>query len=444
MSEISAKLSGETKFHLVGEAEMIDKDDARTIVNLHKKGWSIRRLTREYSMSRNTVRKYIRNGGVVECRQPTPRKGILSDLEEWLRAKFFQHNGNADVIRQELASEKGVKISLRTVERAVKPYRDELTRREKATVRFETLPGQQMQIDFGEKIVKIGGEEIKAYFFVAKLSYSRRIYVQVFRHENQQAWFTGIEGAFRYFNGVPDSVVIDNPKALVLEHNKGTHAVTLNEKFEAFASYWGFTPRACVPGRAQTKGKVESGVKYTKRNCIAGREFESWEDMEGHIPRWLIEESDQRPLTESWDTPQFRFESEERASLKPLDGRAPFSPIREMTRKVAKDCFVNVDTNRYSVPSEHIWKEVQVQVTESEVIALLFDGTEIARHALCRGRYQSLVAQEHLKKLRYQRDEDRAPSNITVQETVSEKEELKHGDLERSLDEYEKAVMTWV
>ena len=71
---------------------------------------------------------------------------------------------------------------------------------------------------------------------------------------------------------------------------------------------------------------------------------------------------------------------------------------------------------------------------------LLFDGTEIARHARCRGRHQSLVAQEHLKKLRYRRDADRLPSNVTVQE----KEELKRGELERTLEEYEKAVMTWV
>ena len=108
----------------------------------------------------NTVRKYVRNGGVVEYRQSAPRKGILSGMEEWLKAKFLQHQGNADVIRQELA-EKDVKVSLRTVERAVKAYRDELTRKTKATVRFETLPGQQMQIDFGEKLVKIGGEKIK-------------------------------------------------------------------------------------------------------------------------------------------------------------------------------------------------------------------------------------------------------------------------------------------
>ena len=443
MSEVSAKLSDAAKFHLVGEVEMIKQDDASAIANFHKKGWSIRKLTRECSMSRNTVRKYVRNGGVVEYRQSAPRKGILSGMEEWLKAKFLQHQGNADVIRQELASEKDVKVSLRTVERAVKAYRDELTRKTKATVRFETLPGQQMQIDFGEKLVKIGDEIIKVHFFVAKLSYSRRLYVRAFRHENQQTWLEGAEGAFRYFNGVPDCVVIDNPRALVLNHNKATHEITLNERFKAFASYWGFTPRVCVPGRAQTKGKVENGVGYVKGNCIAGREFESWEGMEAHIARWLVEESDERVLTDPGDTPQSRFENEEQAMLKSVEGRAPFSPTHEMTRKVSKDCFVDVDTNRYSVPWAHIGKEVQVQVTESEVIILLFDGTEIARHALCRGRHQRIEVKEHFKELAYQRDEDRLGSDKSIQDVIPEKEAAQRGELERPLEEYEKAVSAW-
>ena len=225
------------------------------------------------------------------------------------------------------------------------------------------------------------------------------------------------------------------------QDNKATREVELNEKFKAFASYWKFTPRACVPGRAQTKGKVENGVKYVKRNCIAGREFESWDGMEMHIARWLAEESDQRVLTDPGDTPQSRFENEEQALLKPTEGRAPFSMIRGTTRKVSKDCFVDVDTNRYSVPSEHILKEVQVQVTGSEVIVLLFDGTEIARHALCRGRHQLIRVAEHFKGLVYQRDEDRPLLDTDMQDVVLDEKAVKRGELERSLEEYEKAVV---
>ena len=166
--------------------------------------------------------------------------------------------------------------------------------------------------------------------------------------------------------------------------------------------------------------------------------------MEAHIARWLVEEADKRVLTDPGDTPQSRFENEEQAMLKAVEGRAPFSPTREMTRKVSKDCFVDVDTNRYSVPWAHIGKEVQVQVTESEVIILLFDGTEIARHALCCGRHQRIEVKEHFKELVYQRDEDRLGSDKSIQDVIPEKEAAQRGELERPLEEYEKAVSAWV
>jgi len=102
------------------------------------------------------------------------------------------------VVRQDLASELGVVASLRTVERAVCHLRRELAAATLATVRFETPPGRQLQIDFGQRRITLEDREVdKVFLFVATLGYSRRIYVQAFRHERQSAWLEGIEGAFR-------------------------------------------------------------------------------------------------------------------------------------------------------------------------------------------------------------------------------------------------------
>ena len=437
----SIKLLSEARPQVIGENEMIERNDAIRIVRLREQGYSIRQIAREMSISRNTVRKYLRNGGLVEYHGTNSRSGLLSGEEEWLRRKFFQHEGNADVIRQELLSERGLEVSLRTVERAVKGYREELRRKKEATVRFETPPGFQMQIDFGEKSVKIGGERERVHLFVAKLGFSRRMYIQAFRSENLHAWMSGIEGALRYFGGAPVEILIDNPRAMVIEHNRATREVILNETFKSFASYWGFTPRACVPGRPQTKGKVENGVGYAKRNCLAGREFESWEALEGHIAKWLVEESDQRQLGEAEDTPQARFEGEEHSALRALEGKAPFSSIREVKRKVSKDSFVDVDTNRYSVPWEHINKDVQVQITEEEVIILSFTGGEITRHPRCRGRYQRIERSEHFKGIICQRDENRASQGVLLGGENMQSRVSMRGELERSLSEYERAVV---
>ncbi|MGI6783482.1 MAG: IS21 family transposase [Aminivibrio sp.] len=301
MDAKSVNLSASTNQGLAGDGEIIQECEVSTIIGLHKRGWKIRAIARELGVSRNTVRKYLRNGGVHEYQKPE-RRGVLYGMEEWLKERFIKHNGNGDVIRQEL-EERGISVSLRTVERAVKEYRDDLRREGQATVRFETPPGHQLQIDFGEKRVLIGGERVRVHIFTAKLGYSRRIYLEAFERENQGAWFGGLEGAFRYFGGIPQEILIDNPGSLVKKHDRSTGEFELNEKFRAFANYWGFTPRACAPGRACTKGKVESGVKYGKNNCLAGREFPNWYAMERHISAWLVGVSDGRALTDKTTRP---------------------------------------------------------------------------------------------------------------------------------------------
>jgi transposase len=274
---------------------MLEPDEVAAMMRLHRLGWGTRRLAQQFGCSRTTVRRYVAAGGW----QPFAgaRRGRkLDGVEEWLRERFHRHRGNADVVRQDLERERGIKVSLRTVERAVQPYRRELAAEARATLRFETPPGRQLQIDFGEARVPIGGERVRVYLFVATLGHSRRPYVQAFRHERQSAWLDGIEAAFCHFGGVPEEVLLDNARALVTLHDAATREVTFNDRLKAFAGYWRFRPRACAPYRARTKGKDERGVGYVKRNAIAGHAFESWEALEAHLAWWLREIADVRPL----------------------------------------------------------------------------------------------------------------------------------------------------
>ena len=201
------------------------------------------------------------------------------------------------MVRQDLLREHGLRVSLRTVERAVAPLRQALHAEARACVRFETPPGQQLQIDFGGTTVSIGGEPVRVHLFVATLGYSRRPFVRAFRHERQTAWFDGLEGAFRHFDGVPQEVVFDNARALVDYHDTATREVRFNERLHAFARYWRFHPHACAPYRARTKGKDERGVGYVKRNAIAGHDFISWAALEGHLDWWMRERRRRRRCT---------------------------------------------------------------------------------------------------------------------------------------------------
>ncbi|MDP9096686.1 MAG: IS21 family transposase, partial [Pseudomonadota bacterium] len=296
---------------------------------------------------------------------------------------------------QELASELGIVISLRTVERAVSHLRRELAAEALATVRFETPPGRQLQIDFGQRRIAIDDEAPgRVYLFVATLGYSRRVYAAAFRNERQSAWLEGIEGAFRHFGGLPGELLLDNARALVKHHDAATREVEFNDRLHAFARYWDVRPIACAPYRARTKGKDERGVGYVKNNAVAGRRFASWGALEAHLAWWMREVADVRVHGTTGEAPIARFEREERQLLRPLNGRPPFRQLRELTRRVQNDACVDIDTNHYSVPWKLIGAEVTVQVGGE--IRIHHGGIEVACHDKRLGRRERVVDRDHL------------------------------------------------
>ncbi|WP_037176050.1 IS21 family transposase, partial [Rhizobium sp. Pop5] len=292
--------------------DMLEADEVVAMLRLHELGWGAKRLSKEFGCARNTVRRYLREGGAVPFKKPV-RRSAFDGLDDWLRERFFRHDANADVIRQELASEHGIIIGLRSVELRVREWRRELKAQKRATVRFETPTGRQLQIDFGQTRVWIGDERLRVNVFVATLSYSRRIHIRASLREGQTDWFEGMEGAFLRFGGVPVEVLLDNAKALVEHHDAVSREVRFNARLWAFARYWGFAPRACAPYRARTKGKDERGVGYVKKNAIAGRRFENWASFEAHLDRWIREIADRREHGTTGEAPIERFAAEAEA-----------------------------------------------------------------------------------------------------------------------------------
>jgi len=363
------------------------------MLGLHEIGWGTRRIARELGCSRTTVQHYLAAGEWHGYRR-RGRRSKLAGETAWLRERLIRHHGNADVVRQDLARERGIVVSLRTLERAAAPFRAELAAQARATLRFETPPGRQLQIDFGQKRVAIGGVTVPVFLFVATLGYSRLLHVQPFRHERQSAWLAGLEAAFRHFGGVAREVLLDNARALVDHHDPATREVRFNARLAAFARYWDFTPRACAPYRARTKGKDESGVKYVKRNALAGHSFDSWAALEAHLERWRREVADLRRHGTTEEAPRIRFERDEAATLRPLNGRPPFQQVRELVRMVGSEGSIELDTNSYSVPWRLIGQRVAV-IASGGRVAIQHDGTEVAAHAEVAGRRQRVIEPSH-------------------------------------------------
>ena len=411
-------------------------DEVATMLRLHGLGWGTRRIAAEVGCNRETVQRYVAAGGWTPCRVPA-RPGVLAGHMEWVAERLRRHRGNADVVRQELASELSVVTSLRTVERSVSHLRQELAAAALATVRFETPPGRQLQIDFGQRRVDVEGcERGKVYLFVATLGYSRRVYAQAFPHERQSAWLEGIEGAFRHFGGLPGELLLDNAKALVKHHDAATREVEFNDRLHAFARYWDVRPVACAPYRARTKGKDERGVGYVKHNAIAGRSFVSWGALEAHLAWWMREVADVRVHGTTGEVPMVRFEREERQALRPLNARPPFRQLRELTRRVQNDACVDVDTNHYSVPWRLIGASVSVVMSGGQV-RIRHAGAEVACHDKRLGRRERAVDRAHLHGIvPGQRKEDGDAEADPALPSMP----LPGTDLLRPLSEYEQAA----
>jgi transposase len=363
------------------DTRMLAPEIVDRIRELAGQGLGSKRIARQLRLSRNTVRRYLAGATVGFQERPRARRLDGSTLQEVLELYRTVAEGNTVVIQQELAR-RGTHVDLRTLQRAVAPLRQEERAKALATVRFETPPGQQLQIDFGEKIVFIAGQPVTVYLMGAVLGYSRRLYCRAFLAQRQDDWLEGIEGAFRHFGGLTEQILCDNASPLVKSHDRQSGQVVWNPGFEAFCRDRGLTPKACRPRRARTKGKIERGVGYVKHNALAGRSFASFAELQRHLARWMIEVADERIHGTTRERPSLRFQREERAALRPLPARPLAVRTRRLTRRVSADCFVDIDTVRYSVPHRHVRETVEVVVGQ-ERVEIWLRGRCIAAHVRC-------------------------------------------------------------
>jgi transposase len=354
------------------EEQMLRGDLVREIVARKERGEGVKRIARELGVDRKTVKRWLRLGG-WQPRRCQPRRRAIEQFSEFIARRGPEVGWNGMVLHRELAG-LGFTGSYQQVQRYLKPHRAQRKWAALATVRFETGPGEQAQVDYGQLRVWIGEQLETVHLFVLTLGYSRRLFTYAYPNEKLASLLDGHERAFRHFGGVTLSCLYDNPRTLVLGRRE--NRVVWHPLFEDFARYYGFTPHACQPYRARTKGKVESGVKYVKRNALAGRRFASWEALNGWLERWSGEVADVRLHGTTHERPVDRFAREQ---LTPLGTRPPYRYERVRVRRVANDALVAVGAARYSVPAEYVGGLVSVQES-ADHYEFFHEGKLIARH----------------------------------------------------------------
>lgn len=229
-----------------------------------KQGKSIREVARELGVSRNTVRRYAR-GAEPGYKARPPVAGKLAPHAEWLAERVRRaapERLSATALLAELRHRgyRGSITILREHLAALRPAPEP-----EALIRFETAPGDQMQVDWA--VVRRGPERLSA--FIAVLGYSRAAYVEFVSDEKLETLIACHQEAFVYFGGVPRTVLYDNMRTVVVGrdvYGPGQHR--FQPAFRDFAHHAGFLPRLCRPYRAQTKGKVERFIRYLRDSFL--------------------------------------------------------------------------------------------------------------------------------------------------------------------------------
>ena len=332
------------------EIKMLNQEDQLEIKILHKQGKGIRAITRELSKSRNTVRKYLRNENTLSYERKKKKVSILEPYKQYIEERLKNarpHHIPATVIQREIAM-RGYKGGITTVRIYVR--RLKVPDISPKIIRFETPPGQQMQVDW--TIFQGGKQRLLA--FIAILGYSRLAYVEFTTSDNEETLLQCHQNAFEYFNGVPNQILYDNMKTVVIERNgyqEGNHR--FQKTFRDFAKHYGFMPKLCKPYRPQTKGKVERFIGYIKKSfyipLITHPKIPQEVDIDylnREVKKWLTTIANNRYIREIKSRPLIRKTLEINA-LQPLP-----PPYSIETRAIENKHNVSVEQRDLSIYEE--------------------------------------------------------------------------------------------
>lgn len=347
----------------------------RAMYELKGKGESIRGIARKLGVSRNTVRKYVRACEIPHAK-PRPRRGSkLDSYKEHLEERLSHGVDNCVVLLREIRAQ-GYTGSYTILKDYVQPSRRKRT--STATMRYETAPGEQAQVDFGRyTYLTPQGEERRVWAFVMVLSWSRALYVEFVERADTATFLRCHVHGFEHFGGIPQRCLYDNTKLVVLRRDSEGRPVW-NERYLDFSSALGFEARLCRPYRARTKGKVERGVGYVEQNFWPSARFVDLADLNRQGLQWVATVADVRIHGTTHERPVDRLEKDQ-TSLAPVPERSRLVSFLRDERKVGRDGFVRYGSAWYGVPWRWAGRTVQVEA-DGDMVSIFSGEKRLALH----------------------------------------------------------------
>jgi transposase len=372
-------------------------------------GLTERKIAKELGLSRNTVSKYLH----------MPETEMARQLDEVARIKkldayrayiihllqTYPNLSAVKVMRKLKAKIDSLAVSDRSVRRYIQALKDEISFKQPRYYEpvVDMVPGVQCQVDGGElRGVMIGDKETTVYFMVFVLSYSRLMHVSLSAQPiDTQTLIYQHDAAFRYFGGRPQECVYDQTKLVVI--NEIFRELELNQRFHQYATAAGFHIRACEGYDPESKGKVESGVKYVKQNGLYGETFKDWKSLETYLADWLDTIANKRVHGTTGQQPWVHYDHEEKVKMQSY--LTPFclqnkSEAHE-TRQVDKTSLISWQSNKYSVPMAYQSSKVGVSADAGQLLINdLASGDRIAEHVISLEKGQIIKNTHHYRDLR--------------------------------------------
>jgi transposase len=370
--------------------------DVRELLRRLRAGESHRRIARDLGVARKTVRKYrdlAKEEGFLDG-PLLPVKELDRRLDERmpessLPRQVFKAAPYRDVI--EALRGRGVEVMalyqrLRDAHGFTGSYSGLLRyvhhleeRSPTGFVRLEVAPGEEAQVDFGsagDMIDPRTGEIRKGWAFVMTLSWSRHQYSTFVFDQKLETWLRCHREAFEYFGGVPKKIVVDNLKAAIIKAL--FHDPVVQRSYRECAEHYGFLISPCRPATPRHKGKVESGVRYVKRNFLAGRDLMTITEANGQLLKWVEGVAGVRSHGTTKERPLDRFREVEKQALLALPRSGYDSGVWKKA-KLHPDCHVVVDGAYYSAPHRLIGRSLWVR-TNGRDVQIFHDYERVATH----------------------------------------------------------------
>jgi len=358
-----------------------------TIQKLHNQGYSKRRIAKVLKIHRDTVSRILNDLSEGKLGHDPVKK--VKKLDKYLETikKNLEQGKSAVLIHELLINEYGVDIAYSTVIKYVRSLKEK-----EVYIPIHCEPGEEAQVDFGYLgLFWKDGKRVKTWLFVMTLSYSRYAYYERVSDQSVATFILCHIHAFEFFAGVVERIILDNLKAGVIKPD--FYEPLIQAQYAACLAHYGCSPVTARVGRAQDKGKVESGVKYGKNNFLPLIRHRDYYRLGADLARWNEQVCNLRIHGTTRRVPAEVFADMEHPALKPLPTER-FELFEIEKRKVNAFGHISFKNNYYSVPYQLVGRELIIK-SNTSVLRIFADNTQAAMHEICHGKGQYITRQEH-------------------------------------------------